>query len=87
MSAEIDGPRVQQVIVSRQERRGAGTPADPVRRITQVFDFDGTLIAQRDEYRDAALELGMKHVAGEVHHTNGCPFCEAELARGKASGR
>ena len=38
----------KEVIVSTLARRGAGTPGSPIRVITQVFEKDGTLIAEND---------------------------------------
>ncbi len=43
---------VKEVIVSLIERRGTGTFFSPVRRITQVFEKDGTLIAEKDPCPD-----------------------------------
>lgn len=43
---------VKEVIVSLIGRRGIGTFLSPVRRITQVFEKDGTLIAEKDPCRD-----------------------------------
>lgn len=40
--------RVMQVIVTDLTERGAGTEADPVRRITQIWGLDGTLVAEID---------------------------------------
>lgn len=38
----------KEVIISKLTTRGRGIVGDPVRRITQVFEKDGTLIAEYD---------------------------------------
>lgn len=38
----------KEVVITTLARRGAGVPGDPVRVITQVYDKDGTLIAEYD---------------------------------------
>lgn len=38
----------KEVIITKLEVRGAGTAASPGRRITQVWEKDGTLIAEHD---------------------------------------
>lgn len=45
--------RVIQVIKTMIERRGAGTEADPVRIIYQYWTFEGELLAERDEWKEA----------------------------------
>jgi hypothetical protein len=40
--------RVQQVIITRNARRGRGVAEDPLRVITQIWSMDGELIAEND---------------------------------------
>ena len=40
----------KEVIITTIERRGEGTSESPVRIITQVWDKDGTLIAEHDPF-------------------------------------
>lgn len=39
---------VTKCIISQQKTIGTGVPGDPYRRILQVFDLKGNLIAERD---------------------------------------
>lgn len=41
---------VKEVIVSTLSTKGLGKALSPIRRITQVFEKDGTLIAENDPY-------------------------------------
>lgn len=43
-----ESPRVIQVIVSNNKSIGDGTPYNPFRKIFQVFELDGTLLAEHD---------------------------------------
>ena len=46
----MDTVKVEQVIISTKGRRGSGESIlSPVRAITEVFDFDGNLIAEHDQ--------------------------------------
>lgn len=40
--------RIVELIQTDLEVRGAGTPDDPARRVTQLWDFDGKLVAEYD---------------------------------------
>jgi len=42
----------KEVIITTQTCRGSGNVDDPIRRITQVFEKDGTFIAEHDSFRD-----------------------------------
>ena len=42
--------QVMKVIVATDERRGAGTPDDPIRIITTVYDMRGRLILEHDPH-------------------------------------
>lgn len=39
---------VKEVIITKLLRRGKGVEGDPIRIITQIWDKDGTLIAEVD---------------------------------------
>lgn len=54
---------VKEVIVSNLTRRGAGTRMSPVRVITQVFEKDGTLIAEKDSFNDDFTQMDLVHFA------------------------
>ena len=43
----MDSARVIQVIETKSTR-GKGTDADPVRQVTQYWDFEGNLICEKD---------------------------------------
>ena len=43
-----EGARLLQVIETNILVRGAGTEADPRRKVTQYWSTDGTLLAERD---------------------------------------
>jgi hypothetical protein len=49
-NADTTGPgaRVVELIRTELEVRGAGTKDDPARRVTQLWDFDGNLVAEYD---------------------------------------
>ena len=47
-----DGAKVIQVIETKSIV-GAGVPDDPVRLITQYWDFDGNKLAERDGYHES----------------------------------
>lgn len=47
---------VKQVIFSDTARRGRGLEYSPIRNITEVFDFDGNLIADTDVMGDITPE-------------------------------
>lgn len=46
----------KEVIITTQTCRGSGNVDDPIRRITQVFEKDGTFIAEHDSFRDVQYE-------------------------------
>lgn len=46
-TAEIS---VREVIVSHISTRGLGTKRSPCRKVLQVFEKDGTLIAEKDDW-------------------------------------
>lgn len=48
MKEIMDTVVCKEVIVSTLTRRGNGTPHSPIRVVTQVFEKDGTLIAEND---------------------------------------
>lgn len=52
---------VKEVIIANLTRRGAGKRHDPVRVITEVYEKDGTLIAEKDP-------VNTLFVAGDLVH-------------------
>ena len=44
----MDEIKVMQVIYSTKQRRGEGVELDPIRCITEIYDFNGNLIAEND---------------------------------------
>lgn len=54
---------VREVIVSNLTRRGAGTRMSPVRIITEVFEKDGTLIAEKDHFNELFTQGDLVHFA------------------------
>lgn len=53
----------KELIVSTIARRGKGTVHSPVRVITQVFEKDGTLIAEHDPSPETYVEWDLVHFA------------------------
>jgi len=47
----------KEVVITTLARRGAGVPGDPVRGVTQVYDKDGTLIAEYDPGQTDAYKI------------------------------
>ncbi len=47
----MSSARVIQIIETKSTR-GKGTDADPVRVVTQYWDFDGNLICEKDAIRE-----------------------------------
>lgn len=39
-------------VIETKSTRGKGTDADPVREVTQYWDFEGNLICEKDEITD-----------------------------------
>ena len=52
MASEPVSAYVTQVIVTELERRGKGTPEDPVRRVRQFWSLEGKLLAEVDPCDD-----------------------------------
>lgn len=46
----MDSVICKEVIISTIRRRGDGTPNNPIRMVVEVFEKDGTLIAERDTF-------------------------------------
>jgi hypothetical protein len=44
----MDKVKVMRVIFCDKERRGTGVALDPVRRVDQIYDFKGNLLAESD---------------------------------------
>jgi hypothetical protein len=51
-----EAPQVVQVIYTETERRGAGVPFDPVRKVKQVFTLDGELLLQANPCANLSLQ-------------------------------
>lgn len=51
-----EGARVIQVIETKA-KRGIGIERDPIREITQYWDLDGKLLAERDEDKQYLADL------------------------------
>jgi hypothetical protein len=74
----MDKVKVKQVILCTKGRRGSGKNAvSPVRIITEVFDFDGNLIADNDPCGDYSPEIILgflkwkyKAISDDVHTEN-----------------
>ena len=52
----VNSAKVIQVIQTKSTR-GKGTDADPVREVIQYWDFEGNLIATRDDVRELARTI------------------------------
>lgn len=57
----------KELIVSTILRRGKGIDHnDPVRRVLQVYEKDGTLIAENDEYKNEAVIVENKSLKESI---------------------
>lgn len=54
---EMDKVVCKEVIISTIKRRGAGTDNGPIRFITEVFEKDGTFIAEYDPCASDTIPL------------------------------
>ena len=52
----MNSAKVIQVIETKSTR-GKGTDADPVREVTQYWDFEGNLIATKNDVRELARKI------------------------------
>jgi hypothetical protein len=59
----IDTAICKEVIVAMIERRGKGVEHSPIRIITQVFEKDGTLIAEYDPFDETFCAMDLVHFA------------------------
>lgn len=69
--------KVIQVIISDLLTRGTGKAPDAIRRVTQVYDFDGKLIAENDPVKIFSPEnvitfgmLAVKHCKSAIDVQN-----------------
>lgn len=53
----------KEVIVCSIARRGNGTQLSPIRVVTQVFEKDGTLIAEKDPAPETYAAMDLIHFA------------------------
>lgn len=53
----------KEVIITTLERRGKGEQHSPIRRITQVYDKDGNLIAEHDPSPETFAAMDLIHFA------------------------
>lgn len=49
----MDTAVCKELIVTTIARRGTGTPHSPIRIVTQVFEKDGTLVAEKDQFNQS----------------------------------
>lgn len=59
----IDTVICKEVIISTIKRRGKGKLHSPIRCITEVYDKDGTLIAENDPSPETFTPLDLVHFA------------------------
>lgn len=52
----------KEVIITTLKRRGEGTKASPIRTVTEVYEKDGTLIAEKDSF-ETFVEMDLIHFA------------------------
>lgn len=63
-------------VIQTVSKRGIGTKEDPVRDITQYWDFEGKLLAEYDsEYLYPLIEYENKAIKESLEHMTG-PSCE-----------
>lgn len=73
----MDTVQVKQVIVCTKQSRGNGSIHSPIRKVTEVCDFDGQLIAEEDPFGGHTTETMLdflkchyKDIGDEVHKQN-----------------
>ena len=54
--------QLKEVIITTLSRAGTGRPEDPIREVTQIWDKDGTLIAERDEHFISKMAEPQQHL-------------------------
>ena len=47
----MDEVKLMQVIYCTKKRSGNGIENDPIRRVTEIFDTDGNLLADKDPFK------------------------------------
>lgn len=60
---EMEDVLCKEVIVANLTRRGDGTKYSPMRIVTQVFEKDGTLIAEKDPVEEKFVAFDLVHFA------------------------
>ena len=59
----MDNVICKELIVAKLTRRGKGEKHSPIRIITQVFEKDGTLIAENDPTPETFVAMDLVHFA------------------------
>jgi len=63
----MDKVECKEVIVSTLKRRGAGTKYSPIRIITEVYEKDGTKIAEVDPSPETFTPMDLLYFSRWVH--------------------
>lgn len=67
---DFDNSVCKEVIITTIRRRGLGTENSPIRVITEIFEKDGTLIAEKDPCDlDSFVRMDLIHFARWVKET------------------
>lgn len=53
----------KEVVITTLKRRGSGTEHNPIRVITEVYEKDGTLIAEHDPSPETFAQMDLLHFA------------------------
>jgi len=53
----------KEVVITTLKRRGTGIEHSPIRAITEVYDKDGTLIAEHDPSPETFAQMDLLHFA------------------------
>jgi len=60
MEKKIDTVECRELIIATIRRRGKGTDDSPVRIITEIYEKDGTKIAEHDPYLEPYTDYSIK---------------------------
>lgn len=63
MGNGMDKVFCKEVIISTIRRRGQGVEHSPIRIITEVYEKDGTLIAEHDPAPETFVQMDLLHFA------------------------
>lgn len=65
----------KEVIITDIATRGEGIPYSPIRRITQVWDKDGCLIAENDPFiEEEQLQKELRNFIMFIYTKTACPI-------------